>query len=92
MKALHPAFTAATAERTRAFVPDFILWQLHAFGGRSLSCIDLLKGLRTSNKYMHANTIKVYFVTLCVQHVDTGELLMQAYADRAALSETLQTK
>lgn len=32
---------------------------------------------------------------LCVfasQHVDTGELLMQAYADRAALNETLQTK
>lgn len=28
----------------------------------------------------------------CLQHVDTGELLMQAYADRAALSETLQTK
>lgn len=29
---------------------------------------------------------------LLLQHVDTGELLMQAYADRAALSETLQTK
>ena len=26
-----------------------------------------------------------------VQHVDTGELLMQAFADRAAVSETLQT-
>ena len=26
-----------------------------------------------------------------VQHVDTGELLMQAFADRAAISETLQT-
>lgn len=25
------------------------------------------------------------------QHVDTGELLMQAFADRAAVSETLQT-
>lgn len=31
-------------------------------------------------------------VPVIVQHVDTGELLMQAYADRAALSETLQTK
>ncbi len=26
-----------------------------------------------------------------MQHVDTGELLMQAFADRAAVSETLQT-
>lgn len=26
-----------------------------------------------------------------LQHVDTGELLMQAFADRAAVSETLQT-
>jgi phosphoribosyl-AMP cyclohydrolase len=26
------------------------------------------------------------------QHVDTGELLMQAYANRAAVSETLQTR
>ena len=25
------------------------------------------------------------------QHVDTGELLMQAFADRKAVSETLQT-
>ena len=31
-------------------------------------------------------------VCVCAQHVDTGELLMQAYADRAALNETLQTK
>eukprot|EP00879_Flechtneria_rotunda_P011546 GHRR01012060.1.p1 GENE.GHRR01012060.1~~GHRR01012060.1.p1 ORF type:complete len:313 (+),score=84.63 GHRR01012060.1:374-1312(+) len=30
-------------------------------------------------------------VPVIVQHVDTGELLMQAYADRAAISETLQT-
>ena len=28
---------------------------------------------------------------MVVQHVDTGELLMQAFADRAALNETLQT-
>jgi phosphoribosyl-AMP cyclohydrolase len=28
---------------------------------------------------------------MILQHVDTGELLMQAYADRAALCETLQT-
>lgn len=26
-----------------------------------------------------------------LQHVDTGEVLMQAFADRAAISETLQT-
>lgn len=26
-----------------------------------------------------------------LQHIDTGEVLMQAYADRAAMSETLQT-
>lgn len=26
------------------------------------------------------------------QHIDTGEVLMQAFADRAALSETMQTK
>eukprot|EP01023_Acetabularia_acetabulum_P023018 TRINITY_DN22612_c0_g1_i3.p1 TRINITY_DN22612_c0_g1~~TRINITY_DN22612_c0_g1_i3.p1 ORF type:complete len:290 (+),score=34.93 TRINITY_DN22612_c0_g1_i3:128-997(+) len=31
-------------------------------------------------------------VTVIVQHVDTGEVLMQAYADRNAISETLQTK
>lgn len=30
-------------------------------------------------------------VTAIVQHVDTGELLMQAFADRAAVNETLQT-
>lgn len=30
-------------------------------------------------------------VTAIVQHVDTGELLMQAFADRAAVSETMQT-
>lgn len=30
-------------------------------------------------------------VAVIVQHVDTGELLMQAFADRAALSETMQT-
>lgn len=30
-------------------------------------------------------------VVVIVQHVDTGEILMQAYADQAALSETLQT-
>ena len=30
-------------------------------------------------------------VLAVVQHVDTGELLMQAFADRAAISETLQT-
>jgi len=26
------------------------------------------------------------------QHVDTGEVLMQAFADKAALNETLQTR
>lgn len=31
-------------------------------------------------------------ITVIVQHADTGEVLMQAYADRAALSETLQTR
>ncbi|KAK9904306.1 hypothetical protein WJX75_008892 [Coccomyxa subellipsoidea] len=31
-------------------------------------------------------------VAVIVQHVDTGEVLMQAYADRAAVSETLQTR
>lgn len=30
-------------------------------------------------------------VTVIAQHVDTGEVLMQAYADRNAISETLQT-
>eukprot|EP01025_Chloroclados_australasicus_P031548 TRINITY_DN31865_c0_g1_i1.p1 TRINITY_DN31865_c0_g1~~TRINITY_DN31865_c0_g1_i1.p1 ORF type:complete len:293 (+),score=23.60 TRINITY_DN31865_c0_g1_i1:13-891(+) len=30
--------------------------------------------------------------TVIVQHVDTGEVLMQAYADRNAICETLQTK
>lgn len=30
-------------------------------------------------------------VAAIAQHVDTGELLMQAFADRAAISETLQT-
>lgn len=29
--------------------------------------------------------------TTPIQHIDTGELLMQAFADRAAVSETLQT-
>jgi len=29
--------------------------------------------------------------TAIVQHVDTGEILMQAFADRAAISETMQT-
>lgn len=35
-----------------------------------------------------------YTEALCgaLQHVDTGEVLMQAYADRAAVSETLQTR
>lgn len=27
-----------------------------------------------------------------LQHIDTGEILMQAFADRAALNETLQTR
>ncbi|CAL8470789.1 g10331 [Coccomyxa elongata] len=31
-------------------------------------------------------------VAVIVQHVDTGEVLMQAYADRAAICETLQTR
>jgi phosphoribosyl-AMP cyclohydrolase len=36
------------------------------------------------------------FVPCCcaavvAQHVDTGEVLMQAFADRAAISETMQT-
>lgn len=31
-------------------------------------------------------------VAVIVQHVDTGEVLMQAFADRAALSETMQTR
>eukprot|EP01026_Neomeris_dumetosa_P027156 TRINITY_DN2208_c1_g1_i12.p1 TRINITY_DN2208_c1_g1~~TRINITY_DN2208_c1_g1_i12.p1 ORF type:complete len:311 (+),score=19.20 TRINITY_DN2208_c1_g1_i12:31-933(+) len=31
-------------------------------------------------------------VTVIVQHVDTGELLMQAFADRSAIAETLQSK
>ncbi|KAL3141255.1 hypothetical protein ABBQ38_003595 [Trebouxia sp. C0009 RCD-2024] len=31
-------------------------------------------------------------VAVIAQHVDTGEVLMQAYADRAALNETLQTR
>jgi len=30
-------------------------------------------------------------VVAIAQHVDTGEVLMQAFADRAAISETLQT-
>lgn len=31
-------------------------------------------------------------VAVIVQHVDTGDLLMQAYADRAAINETMQTR
>lgn len=31
-------------------------------------------------------------VSVIVQHVDTGEVLMQAFADRAALNETFQTR
>ncbi|KAK9829248.1 hypothetical protein WJX72_004747 [[Myrmecia] bisecta] len=31
-------------------------------------------------------------VAAVVQHVDTGEVLMQAFSDRAAISETMQTK
>lgn len=31
-------------------------------------------------------------VAVIAQHVDTGEVLMQAYADRAALNETMQTR
>ena len=31
------------------------------------------------------------FPPLPSQHIDTGELLMQAFADRAAVGETLQT-
>ncbi|KXZ41232.1 hypothetical protein GPECTOR_630g730 [Gonium pectorale] len=30
-------------------------------------------------------------VAVIVQHIDTGEVLMQAFADRAAISETMQT-
>ncbi|KAG2438933.1 hypothetical protein HYH02_010727 [Chlamydomonas schloesseri] len=30
-------------------------------------------------------------VAVIVQHIDTGEVMMQAFADRAAISETLQT-
>ncbi|GIL90456.1 hypothetical protein Vretimale_17642 [Volvox reticuliferus] len=30
-------------------------------------------------------------VAVIVQHIDTGEVLMQAFADRAALNETIQT-
>lgn len=32
------------------------------------------------------------FVITSFQHVDTGEVLMQAFADRAAICETMQTK
>jgi phosphoribosyl-AMP cyclohydrolase len=35
--------------------------------------------------------ISSLFPVLLLQHVDTGELLMQAFADRAAISETMQT-
>lgn len=31
-------------------------------------------------------------VVAIAQHVDTGEVLMQAFADRAAVNETLQTR
>lgn len=31
-------------------------------------------------------------VAVIVQHIDTGDILMQAYADRAAINETLQTR
>lgn len=31
-------------------------------------------------------------VAVIVQHVDTGEVLMQAFADKAAINETMQTK
>lgn len=31
-------------------------------------------------------------VAVIVQHVDTGEILMQAFADRSAINETMQTK
>ncbi|CAL5220157.1 g2120 [Coccomyxa viridis] len=31
-------------------------------------------------------------VAVIVQHVDTGDILMQAFADRKAISETLQTR
>lgn len=30
------------------------------------------------------------FIYASLQHVDTGEILMQAFADRAAISETMQ--
>ena len=29
---------------------------------------------------------------MLLQHADTGEVLMQAFADRAAVAETLQTR
>ncbi len=31
------------------------------------------------------------YIAAALQHIDTGELLMQAFADRNAVSETLQT-
>ena len=37
----------------------------------------------------HAPLLKPFH---CMQHVDTGDILMQAYADRKAISETLQTR
>ncbi len=41
----------------------------------------------------HQALLEVPAVCLwCAQHVDTGDVLMQAFADRAAISETLQTK
>ena len=49
-----------------------------AHGIHSVPCLHLAARLLTPCPMM-------------LQHVDTGELLMQAYADRAALCETLQT-
>jgi phosphoribosyl-AMP cyclohydrolase len=85
--------TSGWAEQCLGTVPASVV----APAGRYCSNQHTITITSTGVAFLSSNPRPELLVSLsvgicCPQHVDTGELLMQAYADRAALSETLQTK
>lgn len=61
-----------------------VIVQVNAF--QSSTTTNVLHRLVRGHLYIDT------FVAVSLQHVDTGKVLMQAYADRAAICETLQTR
>lgn len=58
-------------------------WSLGLHGGCLVPC--------TSHHAQCKLVYKRYSCLFAMQHIDTGEVMMQAYADRAAINETMQT-